>query len=309
MTTARKRKVSALIKRVLFATDFSVASLQALPFATRIVRQFQSKLHMGHIVPPEAYASGKASIDESAEAACREARLKLQALVESDVPHDISVEKYVGRGDIWIGLSDFVGKKKIDLTVMGTSGRSGIKKFLLGSVAEEAMRVSPCPVLTVGPEIQAREHHDFRRILYATDFSEESLGALRHAVSWSQQFNSRLILVHALERRPDSPYLDKPLARVRLAELVPQSLLGSEKEFVVAIGSPSDVILRAAEDFRCDLIVIGARGAGSVARLASHFGSVAHMVVARACCPVLTTRARIGGGSAGSFFSTTRRTT
>ena len=69
----------------------------------------------------------------------------------------------IGNGDIWIGLSDFMRRHAIDLLVMGTVGRAGVRKFLLGSVAEEAMRESRCPVLTVGPESNASEEIGFRR--------------------------------------------------------------------------------------------------------------------------------------------------
>lgn len=292
MATAREKKKGTPIKRVLFATDFSSASLQALPYATRIVRQFHSKLYMVHVVAPEEYTPGSSSIEESAEVACREARFKLKTLAESDVLKGIVAETFVEHGDIWIGVSEFIDKNKIDLIVMGTHGRSGIKKFLLGSVAEEAMRASPCPVLTVGPEIQVSDREDFGQILCASDFSEESMAAMRQAISWSGPFNSRLTIVHVLEGLPEAPYLDAQMARVRLADLARQFSAEAESEFVVTMGSPADVILRTAEDSRSDLIVIGARGAGSVPRIASHFGSVAHKVVCRASCPVLTVGAR-----------------
>jgi nucleotide-binding universal stress UspA family protein len=292
MNTARAGEEGRQIRHVLFATDFSAASLQALPYAARVVRQIHSRLYTVHIVPPEDYTPGATSLDEAAEVALSEARLKLKALTESIVLHDVNTQTFVGHGDIWIGLSDFIIKNQIDLLVMGTNGRSGIKKVLLGSVAEEAMRASPCPVLTVGPEIQVSGHQGFGRIVYGTDFSEESFAALRHAVSWSQQFNSQLIVVHALEGRPDSPYPDAQMARVRLAELARQFSAAPDCECVVAMGSPADVILRTAEDFQSELIVIGARGAGSIPRIASHFGSVAHKVVCSASCPVLTVLAR-----------------
>jgi nucleotide-binding universal stress UspA family protein len=292
VNAAHVKKEGASIKNVLFATDFSSASLQALPYATRIVRQFHSTLYAVHIVPPEDYTPGAASIDEAVEVACRDARQKLKALSESDGLRHIGTETFVGHGDIWIGVSAFIDKNKIDLMVMGTHGRSGIKKFLLGSVAEEAMRASPCPVLTVGPEIQVSEREEFRQILCASDFSEESLAAIRHALLWSQQFRSHLTLVHALQGLPESPYLDAQMARVRLAELAHQFIAGPDCQSVVTMGSPADVILEAAENVGSDLIVIGARGAGSVPRIASHFGSVAHKVVCRASCPVLTVGAR-----------------
>jgi nucleotide-binding universal stress UspA family protein len=191
-----------------------------------------------HIVPPEDYTLGASLIDEAAEVASSEARGKLKALVESDVVKDIGAEIFAGHGDIWIGVSDFIDKNNIDLMVMGTNSRSGIKKFLLGSVAEEAMRAPPCPVLTVGPELQLSGREDFRQILCASDFSEESLAAMRHAIWWARQFNSCLCVVHTLEGLPESPYLDAQMARVRLAELAQQFFARPDCEFVVTMGSP-----------------------------------------------------------------------
>ena len=203
----------------------------------------------------------------------------------------VDCEAVIGNGDIWIGLSDFMRRHAIDLLVMGTVGRAGVRKFLLGSVAEEAMRESRCPVLTVGPESHAAEEIGFRQILYATDFSADSLAAAPYALAFAGNYGSRLTLVHALEGLPESPYLDAQMARVHLRDLVPQRVdLGSEPEIIVEMGSPANVILKAADDTVSDLIVIGARGAGGLARLASHFGSVAHKIVCRALCPVLTVR-------------------
>jgi len=281
---------------ILLTTDFSKASLRALPYARQIAHRFGSKLYIAHIVPPEDYPSGLNSIDEAAQVACGEAQLRLRALVESAPFHEIPHETFVGYGDIWIGLTAFMHQHAIDLLVMGTNGRSGLKKFLLGSVAEEAMRESRCPVLTVGPEIHSAEHPGFRQILYATDFSAESVTALPYALSLSEKFSSRLTLVHVLEGLPASPYLDAQMARVRLRELVPRRpALRIEPGLVVEMGAPPEVILKAAEDAQSELIVIGARGAGALARLASHFGSVAHKIVCRAFCPVLTVRPSTDG--------------
>jgi nucleotide-binding universal stress UspA family protein len=279
------------LKSILFATDFSVASMQALPYATGIAQRFDSKLYIAHIVPPEDYPPGLNSIDEAAQVASRAAELKISSLLSSTPCSEVDCEAVIGNGDIWIGLSDFMRRHAIDLLVMGTVGRAGVRKFLLGSVAEEAMRESRCPVLTVGPESNVSEEIGFRRILYPTDFSADSLAAAPYALAFAGNYSSRLTLVHALEGLPESPYLDAQMARMHLRDLVPQRVdLGPEPEIIVEMGSPAEVILKAADDTASDLIVIGARGAGALARLASHFGSVAHKIVCRALCPVLTVR-------------------
>jgi nucleotide-binding universal stress UspA family protein len=91
--------------------------------------------------------------------------------------------------------------------------------------------------------------------------------------------------------------LDARMARARLSEVATlQPSLGITPDIVVELGSPADVILKVATDAAADLIVIGARGAGAVPRLATHFGSIAHKVVSRAHCPVLT----VGGSRSQS---------
>ena len=277
------------LKSVLFATDFSTASMQALPYAKAIAQRFNAKLFSGHVVPPDDYPSGLNSIAEAAKLASRQAELRMNDVLNSALCPDLSCVGLVGTGDVWVGLSDFLRKYSIDLLVMGTIGRTGIRKFLLGSIAEEAMRESRCPVLTVGPESHRAGDIEFRQILYATDFSADSLAAVPYVLAFAKNYGSRLILVHGFEGITESPYLDFQMAKVRLRELVfNQADFVREPEVIVEMGSPAEVILKAAHAVRSDLIIIGARGAGGLPRLASHFGSVAHKIVCRAICPVLT---------------------
>jgi nucleotide-binding universal stress UspA family protein len=142
MKTPFRVNHSVSLKNVLFATDFSPASLQALPYATDIARRFGSRLCIAHVVPPEDYPSGLNSMEEVARVARREAELELSSLLNSAPCHDVSCEGLVGSGDIWIGLSDFIRRHATDLLFIRTIGRTGIRKVLLGSVAEEAMRES-----------------------------------------------------------------------------------------------------------------------------------------------------------------------
>lgn len=297
---------SVSLQRILFATDFSPASMRAMPYATAIAGKFNSKLFLVHVVPPEHYASGCKSFEEAAQVACRDAKAKLDSVLQSASCGDIVCETEVGSGDIWLGLSEFMRRHGIGLLVMGTVGRHGAKKVFLGSVAEEAMRESRCPALTVGPQIKAPRTTDFHQILYATDFSDDSLAGLPYALSLAEKYASHLALVHALEGLSESPYLDGRMATVHLRELVPSGLPAGVPEAIVEMGSPANVIVEAAEKVTADLIVIGARGAGSLARLASHFGSVAHQIVCRAPCPVLTVRRFVENGAKATQTQTAR---
>ena len=183
------------------------------------------------------------------------------------------------------------------MLVVGTTGRSGLGKVLLGSVAEETIRESPCPVLTVGPKTPEEVAIRLGNILYTSDFSADSLVAAPHAFSLAEKFQARLTLLHVIPSLPESPYLDAQMARVRLGEIASaHAPLVTAPNVVVEMGSPANMILKVSRDLQSDLIVIGARGAGALPRLASHFGSIAHKVVSHAHCPVLT----VGGPRAES---------
>jgi nucleotide-binding universal stress UspA family protein len=117
-------------------------------------------------------------------------------------------------------ISEFVAKQHIDLLVLGTHGREGIGKLAMGSVAESLLRQSSCPVLTVGPKACGRIKQEFdetgkdirpaeielKHIIFAVDFSPESLAAAPFAVSLAEEFQARLALLHVIKRhgRPQS---------------------------------------------------------------------------------------------------------
>ena len=151
------------------------------------------------------------------------------------------------------------------LLVLGTHGRTGLKKLLLGSVAEKLFRRAPCPVLTVGPEVVLEKPvAEFNHILFATDFSDQSLAAAPYAISLAQEHQSRLTLLHVMETaragtgrlfEPDTQYLTR-----QLRELVsPEQDFWFEPEYVVEFGDAEEQILKAASDHKADLVVLGVR--------------------------------------------------
>lgn len=284
-----------LLKSVLFATDFSAASMRALPYATGIAKQYGAKLYVAHVVPIESYLLGDEQAVERLQRARQDAESHLSNIVQSQSVAAIPVTTLLDNGDIWAVLSEFIDRYSVDLLVVGTTGRTGLGKVLLGSVAEEAIRESRCPVMTVGPKTPDEAATNLERILCASDFSEDSLLATAYAFSCAEQFRAQLTLLHVILTRPESPYEDAQIARVRLSEIVAlYTRLVMAPNVVVEMGPPAHMILKVAADLKTNLVVIGARGAGGVARLASHFGSIAHKVVSHAPCPVLTV-----GGSKG----------
>jgi len=286
------------LKNILFATDFSPAAETALPYAIGLAKQYGAKVHGLHVRFPATYPIvGPEAMPQVIEAAEEQAKFEAKQLHEmlESVPHEVTVTE----GDLWPSLNEIVNKQNTDLIVMGTHGRKGVSRALLGSAAEEVFRKASCAVLTVGPHVS---HNTERRlamkeILFATDFSAESLAALPYAVSLAQEHQSNLTLLN-VTGKPEvgelvhaGQYTESTMRR--LQSLVPEGAeLWCEPKCRVEQGAEAEKIMEVATAVGADLIVLGVRrpqgGVGATTHLLQ---SIAHQVVANAQCPVLTVRA------------------
>ncbi|MGB7281083.1 MAG: universal stress protein [Candidatus Acidiferrum sp.] len=298
MTTVQANK-RIDFKHVLFLTDFSEASCEALPFATAIARGYGSKVHAVHVLLPTTYAymspEAAVSLLDDLEESAKTEMTRVEAQLTG-----LQSEAILERGsNLWEVVSQLVKEREIDLIVLGTHGRTGFKKALLGSSAEEVFRRSRVPVLMSGPDTRVGAHNGgrFRCVLFATDFNAVSSVAVPFAVSLAQENQAELILLHALPLpRPgktnDPRELSVAEAIHRLEDLVPQEARQwCDARAVVEHGDPATRILAAAKVYGADLIVLGVRGmdrfAGAVGRVQK---DIAYNVVAHAPCPVLTVR-------------------
>jgi nucleotide-binding universal stress UspA family protein len=287
------------LKNILFATDFSNAAEAALPYALAVARRYGAKLHVAHVLPPDAWQMAPPETrGQTLEENRRIAREQLRLMQESGRFRGVEGDFVFEEGDVWEKLAGILAARDVDLIVVGTRGRSGLQKFLLGSTAEEIFRLAECPVLTVGPSVSVEPDApaDTRHVLYATDFSATADAALPYALSLAQENNAELTLLHVLpdvvkSALADEQVLDQAyLTRLR-ALVPPDAELWCKPEFAVAFGSPADAILRVAKERNADLIVMGVRKGGSFTRASTHTGRpTASKVAGHAHCPVLTVR-------------------
>jgi nucleotide-binding universal stress UspA family protein len=293
--TATKTRIS--LKNILFATDFSPAAEAALPYAIGLAQRYGGTVHGLHVRFPATYpVVGPEAMPQIMEAAEEQAKIEAQQLhtMLAGVPHEVSVAE----GEVWPTISEIARKEKTDLIVIGTHGRTGVTRALLGSVAEEIFRRAAPPVLTVGPHVSkdTERRLEMKEILYATDFSRESLEALPFAVSLAQEHQARLTLLHVVtppevgELVHAEQYAES--IRRRLQALVPaEAEPWCEPNFMVKHGPEADKIMEVANALGADLIVLGVRGAEGAMGAATHLlQSIAHRVVTQARCPVLTVR-------------------
>lgn len=298
------------VKNVLFATDFSSISEAALPYATAICRRFGATLHAVHVLSEASLLMMTGGVDYVSmgtiyEDAHTEAREKLEVIAAGfeGFPHRC----HVRHGQVWRNLAAIVEENSVDLIVVGTHGRTGLGKLVLGSVAEDILRHANCPVLTVGPKVSGRAKlpnfqrraHDLaplelelRQIVLATNFTRNSPRIAEEAVLLAEEFRSRLTLVHVLEDYTRLGSCPGPIEEStrRLHELIPQNAaLQYLPETVLEFGSPADRILKVANERDADLIVLGARSSADVGSTHLPWSS-AHHVIVDAHCPVLTIR-------------------
>jgi nucleotide-binding universal stress UspA family protein len=286
------------LKNILYATDFSRAADAAFPYAAEFARRFGAKFYAVHARTPENYVLAAPETWPSTNEEYEKQESELRQVLRNDLPH-IETDVLTAEGGVWPVLKSVIDEKKIDLLVLGTRGRTGIGKFFLGSVAEDIVRRAPCPVLTVGPHSPSEPPREgrFGEILYATDFSEESLAAAPYATSLAREHQAHLTLLHVIEKsgaggaiRPDELEAD---AQQRMQKLVLENAeLRSEPRYLVKEGEPAETILEVAKSRKSDLIVLGVRKPEGIPGGATHLPiAVAHKVIAHAVCPVLTVRA------------------
>jgi len=297
---------SLKVARVLCPTDFSVFSAHAFRHALALAHQFRARVKVVHVIPvsasvggPEFFAMGLPSSAEQQQ----HAAVEMRRFVEPAMGSGVEVTTEIREGQPWREILAAAHDLPADLVALGTHGRSGFERFLLGSVTERLLALLPCPALTVCHEERRTWESPgvVKRILVATDFSPAAMGAVALALPLAEKARSEVTLLHVIDTLPDAsehvhyavPEL-APLRRAleeqaapRLQAAAPDILRnGSKVQKRLATGRAPDVVLKIAAEMRADLIVLGTRGHGVLGRLL--FGSTSDRVVREATCPVVT---------------------
>ena len=279
------------IHRVLVAVDFSEASERALRHAITITRSYGAKFYLTHVVSAMGFKlAGGDATELAMEGAEHDLRSLEEVLATTGALNGIQHESEVCHGEVWQELERVANEKHVDLVVVGTRGRTGLRKLALGSVAEEVFQHSLCPVLTVGPRVPSDlpANATLRHILYPTDLSEESAVAAGYAESLARQHGARLTIVHIAER-PGDATTDKREREfeARFRKHAP-GRRPHDWTFRTQLGRGDETILELAEEGRGGLIVLGLRSPLSSAH--PHGWPHAYKVACEASCPVLTVR-------------------
>ncbi len=294
------------IRRILLPTDFSHESVAALPHAIAFARIFDADLALMHVVPTVTGALEKAMLpyqllpDLEADA-LREAESDLRAFARPAQDAGLRPTRVVRSGVASQEILAEAVAMAADLIIIGTRGLGGIERFVLGSVADQLLRHSLCPVLTVCHE-EGRTWSApglIESILCAVDFTPTAHAAIDLALRLAGAKNARVTVLHVAEQ--DQPDVSQPQAGVperEPVEVASESPANAWLRFVVpadssirvqtrvTAGVAHEEILRVALDEQADVIIMGTRARGPVGR--AIFGATCDHVVRGATCPVLT---------------------
>jgi nucleotide-binding universal stress UspA family protein len=300
------------IRRILCSVDFSRFSQHALQQATALAREFGAELtvlHAAAVAPVTSLAPIGAPLALEPARLAPEERRAIAAhlrdfIADAGAPGGAVLTQIVEQDPV-AAIIDTAGRWPADLIVMGTHGRSGFERVLLGSVAEKVLRKAPCPVLTVPARVLSpTQDVRFGRILCAVDFSPASLRALDYAVSLAAPGGPGVTALTVVELFAESGglrdelALDTPDFRAHLIDVAQERLRAAVSDEArgrcpiaeaVTMGKAWREILRVAADEQADLIVLGVQGRTTADLLL--FGSTTQHVVRQAACPVLTIRA------------------
>jgi nucleotide-binding universal stress UspA family protein len=298
------------LKSVLIAFDFSQASRKPLHHALAIARHYGAKFYFAHVVSGLGYTiAGQEALSLAAERTRRTAQELEQELLKSGALAGLHHEFIIREGDVWEQLKLLIREKQVDMVVVGTHGRGALGKLLLGSVAEQVFRHADTLVATVGPgsyeDSLVEKPKPVRPFLFPTDFRAGSLHALPYAISLSNHFGSKLVVLHVLPVAPipegfhwsktgDLTQMRDEARKASQRQFDALNLshtrMAIQPEFMVEYGIPGEQILLASHALKADLVILGLQRPSHIDPASHMPWNLAYKVVCEAHCPVLTIR-------------------
>ena len=289
------------IKKILLPTDFSADAMGAGAYARALAHAAGAELHViyADVLHADSLA-GVSDFPKTPESVQVELeRLTAEAAAADGL--DVDVQHVVTRNiSAAPAILEYAGDHDVDVIVMGTHGRRGVRRLLLGSVAEEVVRVSRCPVLTVRQQSEAPlKHVEIGSILVPIDFSIHSRNALSYATELARLFKSRLDLIHVVEETlhpafygitVQSIYDVHPDIEERALAQMRRLVDGADvpATFEARPGSAANGIVEYATERGSGLVVMCTHGLTGL----DHFimGSTTERVLRRAPCPVFSVK-------------------
>ncbi len=294
------------IDDLLVARDFSSVSDRAVRYAFDLAARTGATLHVLHAdVLHEAGGAKDRSLSDDLSALREE--LKETGALAPEAVNTVRI-KEATRRDVSPGpaIMSYAAEADVDLIALGTHGRRGPSRILLGSVAEEVVRQADRPVLTVRGEADdgpVRTPDSIERILVPVDFSDFSREALRTAKEWAALYDATIDALHVVPEALNpafyvggvkSIYDMHPDIEEKVQERLDAFLEDTEGPVAdvrahVGVGNAVPDIIEFVDANETDLVVMSTHGRTGLDRFL--LGSVAEKIIRHVHCPVVTMKA------------------
>ncbi len=285
------------IRRILYATDFSPESVQAIPYVRELQRRYHANVDVVHVldvfpVPSAPDPECLARIDAIRKAG----NARMQEFMQTHGFGGREFQSVLVTGEVSLAVDRFVREQQVDLIVLGSHGDVGINRLFQGSTAEEIFRTAECPVMVVGPGARFFEDQgSFRHLFFPTDLGPFSKAALPYVeFMLREDGRAKVTLAHFLEQAPETPYQRHKTRRYverELAALIAPELRQQIEDIAVEFCAPAEGMIGLAAGLGADLLLLGVRQGGAFVRAATHgLRSITHRVISQSPCPVLTVR-------------------
>ena len=280
-----------LLRNIVVATDFTPTSELALDYATAIAKHYSARITLVHAMT---------ALDE-AEARKMEASDALvvaetQLCVEAERCEGVRCETRLVKGTALQVVEQILALEDTDLLVVGTHGKKGLRRFLVGSMAEQIFRHVRCPVLVIGPWVRGFADWSPQRILLASDLQSDESKTLDYAIALAAEHNAELTLLHvtppaAAPFPEDTEVFLRPYFESRLRKLMPYGLEWEQPvEFLVEFGSdPVTETIDLLKERDISLLIMSVHPGEP---WTTHLHHDAYRMVAESPCPVLVVQRR-----------------
>ncbi len=309
-----------MYKKILVPLDGSELAEKAFNYAREIAGRLDSDLVILHVCDPgdkESFDMHQAYVERKAELVREQARAVQAASGMASTEKPVDAWANVEVADAAEGILNCAEQDDIDLILMATHGRTGVKRWLLGSVADKVLRSAPVPVWLVRagmPDEQIYEQWPKLTILVPLDGSELAEEILPHVEAIAKQRGVQSIDV-LLIRVVEEPLITADYPEASMKRTWPEHVEAMREEFrkgareylgkieakleekgiqtklEVLMGKPADKIIEYSEKTPFNLIAMSTHGRSGIVRTA--WGSVADRVLHEARCPLLLFRGSV----------------
>lgn len=285
-------------KLILVPTDFSEPAAHALQFASRFAQRFGARIRLiyaDYFIPPVDFsASAAVEYALTSDEAADEAKKQLIRVAEQYLPKNVDYETRVIVDSPVPAIVEEARTSGADFIVMGTHGRTGFRRLIVGSVTESVMRAVDLPVLTISPMSDAhRIAASLPRIVCAVDYSPEAKEALRYAATLADG-QSRIVVVRNFDADHPQEAADEI---VRLQTWTPPQLVDRCQYKLLPEDHPAEQVVEFAKLLHADIVAVGSGHDRSTTEVVR--GTLAERIVERGECPVLV----VNGAAAAKLAS------